>query len=60
MLKPLPGLTEAAVAALSRWKFEPARLHGQPVEVYYNVTISFSPPARRCTGRVSRPWNPWQ
>lgn len=60
VLKPLPGLTEAAVAALSRWKFEPARLHGQPVEVYYNVTISFSPPARRCTGRVSRPWNPWQ
>ena len=60
VLKPLPGLTDAAVAALSRWKFEPARLHGQPVEVYYNVTINFSPPEQDCAGRVLRPGNPWQ
>ncbi len=43
VLKGLPsGLTEAAVEAVSKWRFEPATLEGKPVAVYYLVTVSFS------------------
>jgi TonB family protein len=43
VLKGLPsGLTEAAVDAVSSWRFEPATLEGKPVAVYYLVTVSFS------------------
>jgi len=43
VLKGLPsGLTEAAVAAVSSWRFKPATLEGMPVAVYYLVTVSFS------------------
>lgn len=43
VLKGLPhGLTEAAVEAVRQWRFEPARDgDGQPVPVYYNLTINF-------------------
>jgi protein TonB len=43
VLKGLPsGLTEAAVEAVSSWRFKPATLEGRPVAVYYLVTVSFS------------------
>lgn len=43
VLKGLPsGLTEAAVGAVSQWTFRPATLDGEPVAVYYLVTITFS------------------
>jgi len=43
VLKGLPsGLTEAAVEAVSSWRFRPATLEGKPVAVYYLVTVSFS------------------
>lgn len=43
VLKGLPeGLTESAVEAVTQWKFNPAMLNGEPVAVYYMVTISFS------------------
>ncbi len=43
VLKGLPsGLTEAAVEAVPKWRFEPATLEGNPVAVYYLVTVSFS------------------
>lgn len=43
VLKGLPsGLTESAVEAVSRWRFNPATLDGDPVAVYYLVTVSFS------------------
>ncbi len=43
VLKGLPsGLTEAAVDAVSQWRFEPATLEGRPVAVRYLVTVSFS------------------
>ncbi len=43
VLKGLPsGLTEAAVDAVSSWRFKPATLEGDPVAVYYLVTVSFS------------------
>ena len=35
------GLDEKAVAAVSTWRFEPARLNGQPVAVEVNVQVSF-------------------
>lgn len=42
VLQGLPnGLTEQAIAAIEEWKFEPATLHGEPVSVYYNVTVNF-------------------
>ena len=49
VLKGLPmGLSEKAVEAVSGWRFEPATQHGEPVEVYYNLTVNFrldqSPP----------------
>jgi protein TonB len=42
VLKALPlGLSEAAVEAISQWRFEPARVNGSPVSVYYNLTVNF-------------------
>lgn len=42
-LKGLPGgLTEAAVDAVSQWRFKPATLDGKPVWVHYLITVSFS------------------
>jgi len=34
-------LTEAAVEAIKQWRFEPALCDGEPVGVYYNVTVNF-------------------
>jgi periplasmic protein TonB len=36
------GLTEAAVDAVERWRFEPARLGGEPVAVYFQLTVRFT------------------
>jgi len=42
VLQGLPyGLTESAVAAVKSWKFEPATLNGEPVDVYYSLTVNF-------------------
>jgi protein TonB len=35
------GLNEEAVAALRNWVFEPAKLNGEPVKVYYVLTVNF-------------------
>lgn len=35
------GLTESAVAAVSRWRYEPARLGGRAVPVLMTVTVRF-------------------
>lgn len=41
-LKRLPlGMTEAAMQAVHAWKFKPATLDGQPVKVYYTLTVNF-------------------
>ncbi len=36
------GMTEAAVDAVRRWKYRPARVHGQPVAVWKVVRIRFA------------------
>ena len=60
VLRPLPGLTDAAVDAVSRWRFEPATLRGRPVDVNYNVAINFRLGSAECANRVRRLENPWQ
>ena len=43
VLKGLPmGLSEAAARALTRWKFQPATRNGQPINVYFNLTVNFT------------------
>lgn len=41
-LKPGPGgcIEQALLDALATWRFRPARRHGEPVVVYYNLTVS--------------------
>jgi protein TonB len=39
--KSVPLLDEAAVAAVSQWKYTPTLLNGQPVEVILTVTVRF-------------------
>ena len=42
VLKPLPyGLDQAAVDAVKQWKFRPGTLAGEPVEVFFNLTVNF-------------------
>ncbi|RMH20976.1 MAG: energy transducer TonB [Acidobacteria bacterium] len=43
LLKGLPhGLAESALDTVRRWKFKPATRDGQPVAVYFNLTVRFS------------------
>ena len=42
VLRSLPlGLTERAVAAVRRWRFEPSTLDGRPIKVRYRLTVHF-------------------
>lgn len=44
VLKGLPkGLSEAAVAAVRQWRFEPATVDGKPVPARATLTFNFSP-----------------
>ncbi len=36
------GLEQAAIDAVSRWRFEPARMNGRAVKVFFNLTVQFS------------------
>lgn len=43
IVKDLPqGLGDSAVQTVKQWKFKPASLQGEPVPVYFNLTITFS------------------
>lgn len=37
-----PALADAAVAAIAKWKFEPATLDGKPVEVLVQIPFQFT------------------
>jgi len=41
VLRSMPLLTEAAVAAVRQWKYTPTRLGGRPVPVIMTVTVNF-------------------
>jgi protein TonB len=41
VLRSIPLLDRAAVAAVSRWQYEPTRLNGQPVAIVMTVTVTF-------------------
>jgi TonB family protein len=42
VIKDLPyGLGDAAREAVERWRFRPATLRGDPIDVYYTVTVNF-------------------
>lgn len=45
-IRPLRGypypLAQAAMAAVRGWRFEPARRDGEPVSVFFNVTVNFT------------------
>ena len=42
VIKDLPyGLGEAARQAVSQWRFRPATIGGEPIDVYYTVTVNF-------------------
>jgi TonB family protein len=42
VIKDLPyGLGDEARRAVSRWRFRPATYQGQPIDVYYTVTVNF-------------------
>jgi TonB family protein len=42
IIKDLPyGLGDAARDAVRRWRFRPATLRGEPIDVYYTVTVNF-------------------
>ena len=42
IIKDLPyGLGEAARDAVRRWRFRPATFRGEPIDVYYTVTVNF-------------------
>jgi TonB family protein len=42
VIKDLPyGLGDAAREAVERWRFRPATFRGDPIDVYYTVTVNF-------------------
>jgi TonB family protein len=42
VIRDLPyGLGDAAREAVSRWRFRPATFRGEPIDVYYTVTVNF-------------------
>jgi protein TonB len=42
IVRSIPELDQAAVDAVTQWKYEPTLLNGESVEVEMNVTINFS------------------
>jgi len=36
-----PGLAQAALDAVSQWRYEPTLLNGQPVEVITTIEVAF-------------------
>jgi TonB family protein len=39
--RPGMGFEEAAMEAVKKWRYEPAMLEGEPVEVYFTVRVDF-------------------
>jgi protein TonB len=37
-----PAFSDAAVAAVKQWRFEPARLDGKPVDITVKIPVKFT------------------
>ena len=46
VLKSVPELDEAAIAAVEQWRYEPTLVDGVPVSISMTMTINFSLPSR--------------
>jgi len=42
VLRSVPLLDESAIEAVLQWVYTPTLLNGQPVKVFYNITVAFS------------------
>jgi TonB family protein len=42
VIRSIPELDQAAIDAVSQWKYEPTLLNGEPVEIEMNVSINFT------------------
>ena len=42
VLRSVPELDEAAIAAVEQWRYEPTLVDGEPVPVLMTLTINFS------------------
>jgi TonB family protein len=40
--KPNLGFEQAAVEAVRKWRYQPATLHGDPVDVYFTINVDFT------------------
>ena len=45
VLRSVPLLDEAAVAAVRQWRYEPTLVDGEPVPILFTVTVNFSLPS---------------
>jgi TonB family protein len=55
IVRSVPGLDEAAIAAARQWEYEPTRLGGKPVRVRITVPITFSLALPRLTRQEGIP-----
>jgi TonB family protein len=55
VLRSVPGLDEAAIAAARQWEYEPTRIDGKPVSVRLTVPITFSLALPRLTRQAGIP-----
>jgi TonB family protein len=43
---PAPTISYAFLEALRKWRFEPGRMNGEPVEMTFNLTANYNSPSR--------------
>ncbi len=55
VLRSVPGLDEAAIAAARQWEYEPSKIDGKPVSVRVTVPITFSLALPRLTRQAGVP-----
>jgi TonB family protein len=55
VLRSVPGLDEAAIAAARQWEYEPTKVAGKPVSVRLTVPITFSLALPRLTRQTGVP-----